>query len=381
MPRTPRLPRLIRLTLASVALLSLVALGTLMHAALRGAADLGLPNQLTEPVAPETPSGEARLVFAEFGTNADAIYSAPATDPQDRTLVATVVHAAGWGLNPAPGIAGGRTSYTVLPPGATPSKESPAELWLLDVATGNQTRLARDADLLVSPVMRADGTMLAYRRTQAGGEQAIVKVDPQTHTRSVIHTDSSSFGIFPVGFDHSGAVLFSRLTASGTDLLRAGEDGEAEFIFHASDEIARDWRVSPGAEQVAYLAPELSGERWVHRVHVASLDGDRVDAAELPAAAGEHYAPAWHPGGALAVGARTAPLVLGGDGQLDLASSPVGFDVPLGWSIGGSYLSVRHFEGENSSASGHETLVVIGEDVRTTISAPGELIFLGWTGA
>ena len=352
-------------------LVAAAAAGMLLHAGLRGAS---VPESVAEPV-------QATLVFAEFGATADSIYVTPATDTEDRTLIQTVEHAPGWGLNPAAAVVAGRTAYTVLPPEAAPYRDSPAELWLLDVATRNATRLARDADLLAAPVLSEDGQMLAYRRTDDSGTQAIVRVDLETRARRVLHTDATAFGVFPIGFDGSGAVLFARLSPSGTDLLRVADGAAAELVLHASDEIARDWRMAPGGEAVSYLAPELYAERMVHRAQFASLDGSAAVAGPPPAVAGEQYAPAWRSDGALAIGGALAPLVVGATEAVMLPAAASGFDVPLGWSMGGGYLAVRHFDGVSSQAAGRDTLVVIGNDTRTTVESPRELIFLGWTGA
>jgi hypothetical protein len=352
-------------------LVAFASAGTLLHAGLRGA---GSPTGVEE-------LGQASLVFAEFGPNADSIYMAPATDIEARTLIRTVKHAPGWGLNPASVLVAGRTAYTVLPPEAAPHRDSPAELWLLDLPTQNATRLARDADLLATPVLSEDGRMLVYRRTEGGGEQAIVRIDLKTRARRVLHTETTAFGVFPIGFDISSAVLFARLSTNGTDLLRVADGMPAELMFHASDEIAREWRVAPGGGAVAYLAPELYEERVVHRAQIASLDGSSATAGPPPAVAGEQYAPAWRSDGALAIGAAAAPLVIGTSETVALPAAGSGFDVPLGWSVTGGYLAVRHFDGTGSQAAGRETLVVIGNGIRTTVESARELIFLGWTGA
>ena len=366
----PRLPQFLRIALTSMLLVAVAAAGALLHAGLRGA---GAPDDGAQ-------LGTATLVFAEFGPNADSVYATSIQDPAERTLIRTVQHAPGWGLNPSVGVVAGKTAYTVLPPEAAPYRDSPAELWLLNVITAEATRLARDADLLAAPVLSEDGRMLAYRRTDDSGTQAIVQVDLETRARRVLHSEASAFGMFPIGFDRSGAVLVARLAPSGTDLLRVVDGAPATLLLHASDEIARDWRVAPGGDSVAFLAPELSRERMVHRVHVVSLDGSPSAAGAPPADDGEQYAPAWRWDGALAIGAAAAPLVVGTSETVALPASS-GFDVPLGWSVAGDYLAVRHFDGISSQAPGAETLVVIGNGTRTTVESTRELIFLGWTGA
>ncbi len=128
---------------------------------------------------------EARLVFAEFGPTADRIYVARASRLEERDRVATVRHASGWGINPATEMAGSLVAFTVLPSDAPPRRDSPAELWLLDVARGDLTRLASDADLLAAPVFDRGGRHLAYRRSTAEGAQALVRVDLGSRARSV----------------------------------------------------------------------------------------------------------------------------------------------------------------------------------------------------
>lgn len=110
MPLQPRFPRVLRLVLTSLLLVGVAAAGMLLHAGLRGASS---PESVREPGLPT-------LVFAEFGANVDSIYVTSATDTDDRTLIHTVEHAPGWGLNPAAAVVAGQTAYTVLPPEAMP---------------------------------------------------------------------------------------------------------------------------------------------------------------------------------------------------------------------------------------------------------------------
>lgn len=374
----PRPPRLVRVVFGSIALVALVAVAAVFVATFQGG-----------QTAPELATAEGpTLVFAEFGPQADEILIAPAEDPDARTPIQTVPHANGWGLNPAPEMVAGRTAYTVLPPNVTPDRTSPAELWLLEVETASAVRLARDADLLAAPVLRQDGAVLAYRRTDGSGAQSLLRVDLDTRVRRVLHTDQSSFGLFPVGFDDDGALLFTRLSASGTDLYRVADGSPAELVFHASDEIARDWSIAPAGNAVAFVAPLLQAERIVHQAQVVSLERGAV--GEPPAAnfAGEQYRPTWRADGALAIGregvegAGTPPVVLGTPEGPILPAASEGFDVPLGWSVGGDYLAVRHFSGRNSQEPGVETLMLLGTDLsRRSIPTDTELIFLGWTGA
>lgn len=346
----------------------------------------------------DAPGGDARgdaspgatIVFAEFGPRADRVYTAPATDPARRTLVTVVDHVEGWGINPAPAMAGSRVAYTVLPPDAEPRRDAPAELWLLDVATNQRTRLASDADLLAQPRFDRDGGALAYRSTTADGRQELIRVDLATRLRRVMHTADGGFGAYPIGFANDGSLLFATLSITGTDVHRV-TDGEApQLVVHASDQIARDWRLSPDGRELSYVAPELLAERWVHRLSVVSVDeGGRRELESTPGGAtAEQFAPVWTPDGrAITVGREAYPqrsvraltlAVTGGEWR-PLPAPERGFDVPLGWSPDGGYLAARSFDGVSSSDPGRESVVVISPDgVRREVAAPTEVIFLGW---
>lgn len=340
-------------------------------------------------------AGTPLVVFAEFGANEDQIYTAPADAPEDRTLHATVAHAPGWGINPGTSSAGPLVAYTVLPEDADPSRESPAELWVLDVAKDELTRLARDADLLVAPVFTDGGRSLLYRRSE-GAEQEVVRVDVEGLTREVVHAEQTSFGIFPIG--HRGAELvFARLSTEGTDVYAVQQGGAPEFLVHASDDIARDWRLSPDGGALSFLAPVTEAERVVYRAQIVSLDSREpvalagVDATGTPegsaSVATEQYSPVWTPDGSgITVGQEAfvdesePAVVLGLDGsRTELVTPAFGFDVPIAWSTDGRYLAVRSFDGRNSVQPGlQRTEIVDREGARFAIDVPSEVIFLGW---
>jgi Tol biopolymer transport system component len=275
----------------------------------------------------------------------------------------------------------------VLPPASPGRRDEPAELWILDITTSKRVRLARDADLLVAPQFDVDGGYLAYRSTGPHGEQRLVRVDLESRARRVMYEQSGGFGVFPIGFSE-GALLFARLSTAGTDLYRVRDGEGAEFLLHASDHVARDWRLSPDGRSLSFLAPELAAERIVHRLHVVS-----VDAAERMSGLGagglvEQFSPVWTPAGdAVTVGREAYPAVtaaavtlsLDGGSELALAAPERGFDAPLGWSPDGRYLAARSFDGPGSYEPGRESMVVISIDgVRRAVTARTELIFLGW---
>ena len=350
---------------------------------------------LATPEGDEAPAATYRLVFAEFGLLADRIYIAAPDAPDERELVASVPHARGWSITPAPAMAGDLAAFVVLPPEAAPRRDSPAELWVLDVRSGELTRLAGDADLMAAPVLDRDGAGLLYRRTMADGSQQLVRLEIAAQARRALYSAVTDFGLYPVAFEPDGAALYFELSVRGTELYRVREGAEPELIAHLSQHVARDWRVSPDGASVAYLAPEVSAERVVHRAWVVGVGAGAEARAASPAAAGavlsEQFAPVWTADGSgLTVGVEAFPDIssaavtialdgAGDDAPPALPAPAQGFDVPLGWSPDGLYLAARSFDGRDAAEPGRESLAIIspGGD-RYPVAAESELIYIGW---
>ena len=336
------------------------------------------------PLGERSTTGVPRIVFAVFGQTSDILYVAPATKPDERTIIDTVPHAEGWGLNPAP-MYDSLVAYNVIPSGVA-ARGVPAELWLMNVTTKEKTRLARDADLLVRPQFVNNGRAILYRRSD-GDLQSVVRVDIDTQARTVVHEEHTAFGIFPIGNDASGNLVFARLSKGGTDVFTKHGTDEPTLAFHASDEIAHDWQMSPDAKSIAFLSPESRAERVVYRASVVSMNGGRSVALPKTDRTGEQYGPIWTPDGLdLTVGqepqaSASAPVTLlrSGATSTRLTAPSRGFDVPVAWSANGTYLAARTFDGKNSTDTGRESAVVIARSgERYAVSAPGEVIFVGW---
>ena len=369
----------------------LLAIGVLALVVLFGSA--GLVLRVTRGGdSDEQPAGASSmlLAFAEYGPTSDRIYTSPAGDPARRTLIDTVPHADGWGINPSPEPAGTLFAYTVLPPASAGRRDAPAELWSFDLATGNKTRLARDADLLIAPVLSRDGSKLVYRASDGDG-QALVVVDLGTRLRTVLHRARTDFGMYPIGFDADGAIIYASLSLTGTDVYRLVPGDAPALLFHASDDIGRDWRLSPDGRSLSFLAPRVESERVVYRARVISLAGATERSLTTPnPIATEQYGPVWAPDGAgVTVGQEAstqggqAVAVIALDGTVHSLPGPTrGFDVPLAWSEDGAYLAVRAFDGTNSAAPGNATivLIVVADGERVPITTGTELIFIGWIG-
>jgi Tol biopolymer transport system component len=360
------------LAIAGVALVILIA-GALLFAQTRGGS--GTTGQL--------------LVFAEFGATADRVYTAPPTDPAHRTPVTTIEHVADWGINPALAPAGSKVAYTVLPPSTTQARaDSPAEVWVLNVRTGKGQRLAGDADLRVPPVFSPDGAYLVYRASASGGRQALYRIELANGTRRSLYETETAFGMFPVGFAKGGALVFASLSNDGTDFYQVIMGSAPNLLMHASDQLARDWRLSPAGDAIAYLAPLVSAERVAYRLEIARIEGGtatRVSAGSPEPR--EQYGAAWRPeGDGVTVGQQptesgNAPAItmpLAGGTPVSLTPPARGFDQPLAWSRDGGALAVRSFDGTSSADAGRESTAVIERGQRRALTGTGDIIFFGW---
>lgn len=325
--------------------------------------------------------GVPLLVFAEFGELADKVYSAPADAPERRTLIATLDHAPGWGINPAATTRDGRAVF-LLAPASGNGRDTPAEVWTIDLKTGVRQRVATDADLLVQPVINRDGNVL-YRRSN-GPRQEIVRLDTGNASRTAVYAEETTFGMFPLGEDADGRLIITRLSTAGTDLVRV-TDGRAQVIAHLSDHLARGWQIAPDGKTVVFLAPEVRNDRVVYRIHLVGLADGKARTLPETAADADQFGPTWTPDGARlafgqdARGGAAPVVVVEGDRTRSLAAPPRGFDIPAIWSNGGVYLAVRSFDGTDATTPGNETAAILGPNgQRRAVPATGEVIFIGW---
>lgn len=376
----PRLPRSRFTSTIAAALVVLVIVAGIAMVRL-------LPTDDASTVEAEAPAGVPLMVFAVFGQNADEVYTAPANAPDQRTLVDSIEHAPGWGMNPAPTMSGSQFAYTVFGPDSAARQDAPAEIWLMDVDSSERTRLARDADLLVAPQFTEDGGALIYRRSN-GSQQEIVRIDLASSTRHVVHAERTTFGIFPIGYAADGGLVYARLSTAGTDILSVHEGRAPTLLFHASDHIARDWQLAPDGRSIAYLEVEEALESIQHRARVSQLaSGEPLPLSrdeEIPL---EQYGPTWTGDGTgLAIGQQATPdapgsvivQALNGD-AVSLPAPERGFDVPIAWSPDGRFLAARSFTGVNSADPGDETAVILDvSGARYEVPAEAEVIFIGW---
>jgi Tol biopolymer transport system component len=355
------------------------------------------PTEVGTPTATGVPEEGLRLLYKEFGSEADIIWLAAADEPQRRGKVAEVEHAANVGISASLSPDGESIAYLMLPAaGGDPAMD--AEAWLLDIDRGKPRLLTSDVDGAIKPVWSPDGSSIVVCRNgpqaQIGQAISLLKVDVSDGSETLLMQADDVLGLYPIGYSPDGGSLyFAQIVLSGTHLgAVAAAGGSPRLLVQASSETARDWHLSPDGTRVAYLARQPTDDRIAIWAFVAELvEGaepqplsDFSEALE----AGNHFNPLWHPDGeritvgrSPADGASAAALVSLTEGELEeVTPGPdQGFDVPAGWAPEGDYLVVRSFEGSSAAAPGREHLVLIelGEG-RETVADRGNLEFIGW---
>ncbi|MBI5288878.1 MAG: hypothetical protein HY873_07890 [Chloroflexi bacterium] len=351
-------------------------------------------------------SAGTRLLVSEFGTNSDTIVAIDPADPGGaRDVIATIDHAPEYGITAALSPDGEAIAYTALPLDTPkPAPDAPAIAGIV-AAGGDVAVLATDVDLVVPPVWSPDSDAIIVRKNtrceDAGlscdefpaGAFELIRLG-RDGSRTTI-TSWRSAAAFPIAFSPDGAAFyFATLDATGTDLYRVAPDGSDEsMIAHLSDQVARDWRISPDGSALAYSAAE-SGPAPMIVARVVDLAtgaiSDAISTSALEAgppstgvSRGE-FNPAWTPDGDLTVAALNLDGGAGAVTMSDLGATEEtqntdSIDLPLGWSPDGRTLAVRAVEGETPFEAGASHVELVRDGERERISDSSDISIVGWT--
>jgi Tol biopolymer transport system component len=330
----------------------------------------------------------SRLILSEFGEDADAIVAIDPNDVSDRTTIATVDHAPGWGIFATLSPDGGAIAYTALPADARePSPDAPAIAGVIEV-DGDLLTLATDIDLMIPPVWSPDGTAIVVRKSIAeensSGTQELLLLGTDGTRESI--TTWAGASAFPVGFSPDGAALyFATLSATGSDFYRIGIDGSGEtLVAHLGDDISREWTLSPDGRTLAYSLAETGAQPRIvaMRLDLATGAAERVVAG----ATGSQINPAWTAANELTV-ASVKPegggdaVAFAADGSArTLDDNDDTIDLPLAWSPDGASLAVRAIDGATPlDARGSRIELWQRDGTRDVVSEGPDVLIVGWT--
>jgi Tol biopolymer transport system component len=331
-------------------------------------------------------STASRVAYFEFGANTDTLWTADATSPSSRTRLLSIDHASDYGVIPSISPDGTSFAYTALPPTtAAPKTSSPAGLWVAGLgAKAAPKLLAQNADLLVKPIWSADGSSLVYRRTD--GQNSVLVIRPVDGGEERVLGYSSTSALFPVGFTDKGDSLYyiDLNQETGSRLFSVALDsGVSTYVASLSLGLTRDWALSPGGKQLAYLEIALNDNGVASRAYVLDLAQGTPEA--LTDGSSAAFGPVWNRSGELVVGTlneaqgSASLLVVDQTARRIIAGSGRGFEVPISIAPDGSGYVVRSFENASATSPGRSSLTLVGADGSRRTIATGEVTFVGWT--
>jgi hypothetical protein len=334
-----------------------------------------------------------RLLISEFGNSTDTIVAVNPADVSDRRDIVTIDHAYGYGVFAVLSPDGKAVAYTGLPPDTTkPGPDAPATAAVVDV-DGDVVPLADDVDLLIPPVWSPDSASIVVRKNTPGdggaGSFELLLLS-RDGSRSTITTWSTA-AVFPIAFSPDGSELyFAALNNSGTDLYRVAPDGSDETkVAHLSDEIARDWRLSPDGSRIAYSVAESGASPRVVAKIISIDTGAISDALPLaveaaPGTVRGQFNPTWNRNGELTIaslkpngGGDTMSLDATGSAS-ELTTNDDSFDLPLDWSPDGGTLAVRHIEGSAPADASASHVELVHGSQRENVSDVADVLIVGW---
>jgi Tol biopolymer transport system component len=332
-----------------------------------------------------TPPGPGRVAYFEFGLSADSLWLVNPDNLTQRQRVFSVPHAREFGIVPSLAPDGRRLAYTALPANhPAPAPDTPAGLWVSDIAANTQPLLLTDtADLRVPAAWSPDGSALVYRRSGADGFALATQPVTGGEERVLAHSNPDE-ALFPVGFAPDSARFYAvALTEAGSRLLSIDvASGAQTELARLSSGLTREWSLSRDGRRLAFLDLKQTPDAISARAYILDLASGTL--TPVTSAAVNAFGPVWQPDGALLVGtlgpSGQANLVRADGGSMTLLPGPGrGFDVPLGFSRDGMFYIVRAFSGASATAPGAATLTLVDENGERHVIASGDVTFAGWS--
>ncbi len=306
-----------------------------------------------------TAAGSSAVVGLRAGDTYDEVLLVPLEDPRDPAVVARVERLpetiSRGAVSPD-----GRQLALIVPVAGTPSSPE-AALVVVELGTGASRTLAGGLPYLQTPLWGPESSFVVVRRAAAGGE-VLVRVGLDGSERELF-ARSGVLGLYPVGYAPDGSLYAVALDRDGSLLLRDGTE-----VVRFSDQLTRDWALSPDGTQLAYVVQDLrEGLRFVGQV--LSLDG-RVTAQALTDDR-ERLRPAWRPDGSgVQFGEEPVP-----DGGV-VAAGASGFDLPVAFDPRSGAVLLERWDGPSFQQPGHRRYVV--ETAGSSVEIEGVTRVFGW---
>lgn len=349
------------------------AIGLSMFAALAGilpiaVALFGGVGGGTQTAFATAPPGTYIVYSATDGTS-DTIFVAPAEDPANATEIAVVDHLDGYSPRGAVSPDGKKVALTVAEAGTV--AHPGASVLVVDLESGEVTRVAIDVDVLQTPAWAPDSASVIFTRsvTPEGALATVtihrVAIDGSNETEIGRH--DGVLGAYLVGFDPQGRLVTVVIDGNGSTVYRDGQE-----LRNISAEITRDWELSPDGTQLAFIETDLTdGLRY--RARVVALDGNDPDfAAQAFDDDSQQLGVAWNP----AAGPTFGNEPSSNSGGVSAQGAASGFDIPLSYSPDGSALVVQAWSGSSFESAGKMRHEIVRGGER--LEVPATRIF-GWS--
>jgi dipeptidyl aminopeptidase/acylaminoacyl peptidase len=246
-----------------------------------------------------------------------------------------------------------------------------AALVVVELETGEVSRLAEGVDYLQTPVWANDGTSIVVTRSAGEGPATdvdLVLVSLDGSGEEVAAEADGVLGAYPVAFDSEGRLVHVVIDGRGSVAYRAGEEVAA-----LAPGISRDWRLSPDGSTLAFIETSTAGGVQ-YFARTVQLGAATSQAFSLAAAGDESLGVAWRPGDSEPTFGRE-PARSASEGSRALGAA--GFDVPLAYSGDGSMLAVQHWTGGSFSDPGEGGLQLVAPGGERT-PLDGVARFYGW---
>lgn len=332
------------------------------------------------------------LVYSVFHEQFDEIYLSSSEGDSPPRLLAQIGRFTSHSITHGSGIYKNKITYIAVP---TKSKKSTliGTLWVLDLTTGERTVLATDADPTSPPQWLDDGDTLLYKRVRIN-RQELITINLESRIKKIIFSESfaqpqygTNFGgVYPVGQDATNNIIFAKLTPSGTDVLAVNRiSKDTTNLFHASNEFARDFSLSPSKTQLSYLVAMEQFERLNYQTVIYDLNSGKL--TTYTSDSYEQFSPKWVPRtdllsiGRINMKNRSGAVILFSEKSLEELPPPKhGFDVPISWSPDGRYLSIKNYSGTSGLQPGSSSLMIIDRNLgtRTLLESASETTVVGW---
>lgn len=358
-----------------------------------GGSDKSIPTSSPSPAPPATstiaavtPSAQAtlpagaglRLLVREFTAKQDKVTLLDPKNPTEKLPLASIDHPVNLGIVASLSPDGKTLAYNAVPLG-TADRETGANLWQLDLSTGQSKMLASKVQLAAVPTWSPDGGIVVDKRSVSDVEQ-IIAVRLAGGEPTVLATGEGLSRMVAIGVSPQGTLYYSTSDVKGDDIWSVPvAGGTPAKLLHTSDRRTRNWSLAPDGSHIALL--DMDPDASAAELSTVVIDTAAGEKQTLqPGDNGDDTSPIWSPDGrAITLGKRDSEH--GEAISVDIASGEVthhgvpgiAYDAPVSWSPDGAYLVVQNFGAQTPTVD-----IVSADGQRAGLGDNTAVTVIGW---